>query len=91
MMIRIQIPPEGDRPALESDKQAVRNGEDDIENHDPADDPDVPAINSDTKKEETDADFEGCCRQGVEDFAEEPVLFARVSQYCSHQLKLSKN
>jgi hypothetical protein len=75
MMFRIQVPPERDGLALEGDKQTIRNGEDDIENHDPADDPDVPAVDGDTKEEETDTDLEGCGRKGIEDFAEEPVLF----------------
>jgi hypothetical protein len=80
MMIRIQIPPEGDWSALESDKQTVRDGEDDVENHNPADNPDVPAVDGDAKEEETDTDLEGCGRKGVEDFAEEPVLFGRSHQ-----------
>jgi hypothetical protein len=75
MMIRIEIPPEGDWPALEGDKQTIRNGEDDIENHDPANNPDVPAIDGNTEEEETNTDLECGCREGVEDFAEEPVLF----------------
>jgi hypothetical protein len=75
MMVRIEVPPERDWPALEGDKQTIRNGKDDVENHDPADNPDVPAVDGDTKEEETDADLEGCSRKGVENFAEEPVLF----------------
>jgi hypothetical protein len=34
----------------------------------------VHAIDSDAEKEEADADLEGCRGEGVEDFAEEPVL-----------------
>ena len=71
---------------MEGDEQAVRNGKDDIENHNPANDPDVNSVDGDTKKEEADSDLEGCSREGVEYFAKEPVLFASDGQYRSHRL-----
>lgn len=78
MVIGIEIPPERNGSALEGNQQTVGNGEEDVEDHDPADDPDVDAVDSDAEKEKTDADFEGCSGQGVEDFAKEPVLFGEV-------------
>lgn len=82
MVVRIQIPPEGDRSALEGDKKTIRNGEEDVENHHPAYDPDLYAVDGDAEEKETDANLESCSGEGVEDFAEEPVLFARDGQYC---------
>lgn len=79
MVIRIQIPPERDGLALEGNQQAVRNGEYDVKNHDPADNPDVPSVDGDTEEEETNTDLEGCCGKCVEDFAKEPVLFKKKS------------
>lgn len=74
MMIRMQIPPERYGPALESDQKAVRDRKDDVEDHNPANDPDVCLDNGDTEEEETDADFQCCCGESVGNFAEEPVL-----------------
>lgn len=80
-MIRVKIPPERDRFALKGDEKTVRNAEQDVEDHDPANDPDVRAVDGDTKQEKADTDFEGCGCEGVEDFAEEPVLFGWERQY----------
>lgn len=81
MMLGIEVPPKGNRSTLEGDKETIRNSEENVKNHHPADDPNLNAIDGDAKEEETDADLECCSGQGVEDFAEEPVLFARNDQY----------
>lgn len=74
MVIGVEVPPERNRFALEGDKQAIGNAEQDVEDHDPANDPDMHAVNSDTQKEEANTDLEGSGRKGVGDFAKEPVL-----------------
>ena len=65
MSIRIQIPPERNRLALERDKQAIGNAKHDVEDHDPADDPDVRAVDGDAKQEKANADFEGRGRKSI--------------------------
>ena len=64
-MVRVEVPPEGDGFALEGDKQAIGNAEQDVEDHNPADDPDVSAVDGDAKQEKADADFEGCGSEGI--------------------------
>lgn len=48
MVIRIEVPPEGYGFALKGDKQAIRNAEQDVKDHDPANDPDMHAVDGDT-------------------------------------------
>lgn len=57
-MIRIQIPPVRDGPTLKHNKKAIRNGEDDVEEHDQFDDPDVAAVGGDAEEEESDTCFQ---------------------------------
>jgi hypothetical protein len=79
MVIGVKVPPEVNGFALEGDEKTVRNGEDDVANHDGADNPDVSAVDGDTKQEKANADFEGCGCERVRDFAEEPVLLVGTS------------
>lgn len=79
MVIGVEVPPEVNGFALEGDEKTVRNGEDDVTNHDGADNPDVSSVDGDTKQEKADADFEGCGCERVRDFAEEPVLLVGTS------------
>lgn len=65
MMIRMQIPPERDGSALKSDQKAVRDRKDDVEDHNPADNPDMRSDNGDAEEEETDANLQCCCGEGV--------------------------
>jgi hypothetical protein len=65
MMIRTQVPPERYGPALKSDQKAVRDRKDDVEDHNPADNPDVCSDDGDAQEEETDANFQCCCGEGV--------------------------
>ena len=82
MMIRVQVPPEGDRLALEKHDTAVDNSDYAAAVHDGFDDHDVVSVDCDPEEEETNGGFEQCSAERVENFTKEPIL-NRVSQACA--------
>jgi len=62
MVIRVQVPPERDRLALEDDDRCVCDSHDGRNYHDEPDEPDVHLHDGNPQQEEPDGDLEHACR-----------------------------
>lgn len=74
MVFRVEIPPEGDRTALEDDEEEVKGTEQDTAGNKGVDDVALHLVDGDSEQEETDGDLEQSCTRRVEDLAKVPIL-----------------
>lgn len=74
MVISVQVPPVGNRTALEQNDAAIGYPYNCRSDHYEANDPDVAAIDSYPQQEETNGDLKDRGGESVKDFTKEPVL-----------------
>lgn len=74
MMVGVEIPPVGNRVALEQNYHGVCASKNGAADHQDAQDPDVYLVDGDTEKEEPDRDFAERRGECLEYFTEEPIF-----------------